>query len=66
MLKIIPNMKKVDTNTPKSIDIEDLKYWYRKNLCSIDTVLPICNKIINENIQSYEKIFNSLKSWDKK
>ena len=48
------------------IDLEKLKYWYRKEICLIDTVLPICEKIINENIINYEKIFNSLKNWNKK
>lgn len=47
--------------SPDIADLEKLKYWFRKEVCSIRKVLPACNKIINSNAQNYEKIFNSLK-----
>ena len=48
------------------VDLEKLKYWYRKEICSVDTILPICEKIINYKIVNYEKISNSLKNWNTK
>lgn len=43
------------------VDLDKLKIWFRKEACSIKKLLPHCDRIINKNIQSYEKIFNSLK-----
>ncbi|MCP4181116.1 MAG: hypothetical protein GY756_25405 [bacterium] len=45
------------------INIDDLKYWYRKNICSIESIIDICEKIFKENQNSYEKIFNNFKNW---
>lgn len=47
---------------PDIIDLDKLKIWFRKEACSIKKLLSICDRIINKNIHSYEKIFNSLKT----
>jgi len=74
-LRTDKNVSVIDLGMPRNIsenfskntiDLEKLKYWYRKEICSIETVLPTCEKIISENIINYEKIINSLKSWNKK
>jgi glutamyl-tRNA reductase len=67
-------VKAIDLGIPRNIsqdfsdniiNIDDLKYWYRKNICSIETIIDICEKIFKENKNSYEKIFNNFKNWSK-
>ncbi|HJO92744.1 MAG TPA: NAD(P)-dependent oxidoreductase [Victivallales bacterium] len=68
-------IKAIDLGIPRNIsqdfsdntiNIDDLKYWYRKNICSIETIIDICEKIFKENQNSYEKIFNNFKNWSQR
>lgn len=55
-----------DNFTESSVDLEKLKYWYRKEICSTESVLPQCNEIIEKNSIIYERIFQDIKNWNTK
>ena len=44
------------------IDLDGLKYWYRKEIAGLDEILKTCRTIIGEHQKQYERIINSFQS----
>ena len=45
--------------TPKLVQMDDLKHWYRKNICDINELQADAEKIIEEHREYYERFKNS-------
>ena len=43
-------------------DLDDLKHWYRRELADMDRIMTLGRDTIQENIDSYERIAQSVKS----
>ncbi len=43
-------------------DLDDLKHWYRRELADMERIMTLCRETIQENIDSYERIAESVQS----
>ncbi len=44
------------------VDLDDLKYWYRRELADMNDILARCRAVVAEHQDLYEKITNSFKN----
>lgn len=46
----------------KVVDLDDLKYWFRRELVDIETMYETCRDIVAENIEYYDKLLIDFRS----
>lgn len=46
----------------KVVDLDDLKYWFRRELVDIEKMYETCREIVDENIEYYDKLLLDFRS----